>query len=384
MRKRATETKLTVATLQDDISFIETPESPVKELAFLLMELSRAKAHPWEQTQELIDAIVSLITNTGLDPPSWQRLLSSPFFKYLLREFERTIPYLSDFMSSFSPIAECAVCVFKTASSTAPYHLCCELSRTGLFASMCRFFVDRYHLYPAAGAALCTLFRLFNEKFADVSEYIDSHRFSDVAPCSLGSLASVFQHHFESAPMEWDGVFYQAEIWLYLAFLSCHFAPSRQAPALQGDEETQFSFIVLTAVVGLHRVRDLRGVLPFLEQLSPSGVAHCVAIVWEAECHQDLVAAGRDVVLDLLETVWSNAPSETLRVVFDELGEVFAVGEVEFLIRFFGSFLGRAVYCDEDRSRMAFLLEVNDFLDEDYAELFAQLVDQWFCNEELA
>jgi hypothetical protein len=249
---------------------------------------------------------------------------------------------------------------------------------------MCRFFLDRYYLYPAAGAALCTLFRLFNEKFANVLEYIDSHRFS-AAPGSLGApLASVFQHHFESAPMEWDGVFYQAEIWLYLAFLWCHFAPSRQAPALQGDEETHFSFIVLSALVGLHRVRDLRGVLPFLEQLSPSGVAHRVAIVWEAECHQDLVAAGRDVVLDLLETVWSNAPCEALRVVFEEMGEMFVVSEVEFMIRFFGSFLGRAVYCDEDRSRMAFLLEVTDILDEDCAEIFVRLVDEWFCNEALA
>jgi hypothetical protein len=33
---------------------------------------------------------------------------------------------------------------------------------------------------------------------------------------------------------------------------------------------------------------------------------------------------------------------------------------------------------------MAFLLEVNDIPDENCAEIFLRLVDQWFCNEEFA
>jgi hypothetical protein len=381
MYKAATRTHLTADTLRDDISFIEIPDSPFSELESLLRTLSAAKAHPWAQTHGIIEHIVSLVATTGLDPPCWKYLLSSHFFKYLHREFEEINPPLPGFRCPLSPVAECALSVFETASSTASYRVCVQLSETGVYVSICRIYIARYWFVPAAGAALCTLFGLLNARFARVLDYIDTRLPNDQVGGLCWQAITVYQSHFESEPMEWNETFYQAEVWLYLSFLSMHFSPSRRAPPSGGNDPTLFAVIVLSSLAGLNDVRNLRGVLPFLGALSPSGIAHWVAFLWEAECHQDLVVIGRDVVLDLLEGPWSSAPKEELRVVFEEMGDIFVCREVEFMLRFFGCFIGKGVYCDDDQSRMAFLLNLNDSPDQECDNRCAVLVNELFSSQ---
>jgi hypothetical protein len=164
--------------------------------------------------------------------------------------------------------------------------------------------------------------------------------------------------------MEWDGIFYQPHIWLYLAFLVPLCDPDSLTPSAVPDSAKQaFSFGVLAALLGLTKVLDLKGIRSFIEAIPPSTIAQWLALAIARGPHTlALSIEGLDLVVELLENPWLGAPEDELRRVLEELAETFTTitevnvpGALRTGLRFFVFFLEKGIYCEEDRPLMEWL-----------------------------
>jgi hypothetical protein len=334
------------------------------------------------QTDLILVAITELTNGTGLDPASWDCLLSSHFFEIIGQEFQN-----SGVTSRF--IAR-ALEIFATASDVASLDIRIRLSRTNLYMSICDFYLNPTRIgSPMTVPTLSTLFAIFNKKFATVLRYVASYRFTRIVPfmCSL-ALTDVCANHHRSHHMMWERIFYQPKIWLYLTFLH----PLRRGPgfdlsSLPDIAQPGFSVAVLSALIGLNKVRGRKPILLFLERLSPAGVAQCLAVAWMSGAPVSVKWKAAHIVVRFLENAWGQSAAEDLRLVFTALRDVFQTiteddnpRSLEWGLRFFTVFCSPGVVDpDEDREHMEFLAHLDTIQDENLNLLHEQLLSYWFA-----
>jgi hypothetical protein len=93
---------------------------------------------------------------------------------------------------------------------------------------------------------------------------------------------------------------------------------------------------------------------------------------------------GLDMIVELLESAWREAPEDELRVVLEELAHPFQLmtegnvrGALLSGLRFFYFFLERQIYCEEDGPLMIWLLEMDAVEDQHCHELHEALIAYW-------
>jgi hypothetical protein len=187
--------------------------------------------------------------------------------------------------------------------------------------------------------------------------------------------------------MEWEGIFYQPHIWLYLTFLAplCDPDDSLTPSAVPDFAKQSFSFGVLAALLGLTKVLDLKGIRSFIQAIPPSTIAQWLALaIASGALKLDLSIEGLDLVVDLLENPWLGAPEDELRRVLEELAEIFTTitegnvqGGVRSGLRFFVFFLKKGIYRQEDRPLMEWLVEMDPIEDEYCRDLHEALMAYW-------
>jgi hypothetical protein len=383
MYKASKEKVLTLDTLEAEI--FSPPPLPIfplskKEVFSELRNLVNLLDTDPLQTDFIIAAIADLTKGTGLDPASWDYMLSSRFFEIICEEFQHS-GVTSRFLVH-------ALEILTTASEMASLEIRIRLSWTHLYVSICDFYLNPTHIRsPTAVPTLSTLFAIFNKKFATVLRYVAANRFTRVVPfvCSL-SVTDVCTNHHRSHHMAWDGIFYPPKIWLYLAFL----APLRRdsgfgISSVSDIDQPRFSVAVISALIGLTKVRGRKRILLFLEGLSPGGVAECLAVAWNACASLSVKWTAAHIVVYFLENAWGESALEDLRLVFTALRDVFQTitedgdpRSLEWGLRFFRVFSSRgAVDPDEDREDMEFLVHLDTIQDERLNLVHKELLSYW-------